>query len=184
MILMRGIFGLIFRKHFFVVARGREFGMERFPSHLHWLLLAPARAGGETRHFCWPALRTQGQPEVQKNHNLIETLAGAALSTPLTIWAWLRALSRSVPEALSLLTAMKAGQKRCMRRENRLISVWQVSGIIHLRTQQMVRSIVLLGRASQIAFGISTRESFALQINCGIEGQENRRYRIEKRKVP
>ncbi|MBG6072660.1 MULTISPECIES: ABC transporter substrate-binding protein [unclassified Polaromonas] len=129
--------------------------MERFPRISRRLFTGTSVLAAAT--LCWPALHAQGQPEIRKITISVDNKA-ALSSLPLTISEHLGYFRveglvveinnyESGAQAVHALTGKSAD-----------ICLAGFEHIIHLQAaQQMVQSIVLLGRASQIAFGISTR---------------------------
>lgn len=105
----------------------------------------------------WPALHAQGQPEIRKITIAVEKKA-AFSSLPLIIS---EQLGYFQAEGLVVNTsAHETGAQaiQALTGKSADICLTGFSHIIHLQSvQQMVQSFVLLGRAPQIAFGISTR---------------------------
>ncbi|MDB5778502.1 MAG: putative signal peptide protein [Polaromonas sp.] len=129
--------------------------MERFPRMSRRLFTGGSVLAAAT--LAWPALHAQGQPETRKITIAVENKA-AFCSLPLTIseqLGYFRAEGLQVAisdhesgaQAVQALTGKSAD-----------ICLAGFEHIIQLQSaQQMVQSIVLLGRAPQIAFGISTK---------------------------
>ncbi|CDS55021.1 Hydroxymethylpyrimidine ABC transporter, substrate-binding component [Polaromonas sp. CG9_12] len=107
--------------------------------------------------FSWPALHAQSQPETRKITIAVGNKA-AFYSLPLTIseqLGYFRAEGLTVGIS-NHETGVQAVQALIGKSADICLAGFE--HIIHLQAaQQMVQSFVLLGRAPQIAFGVSTR---------------------------
>ena len=144
--------------------------MERFPRMSRRLFTGGSMLAAAT--LAWPTLHAQGQPETRKITIAVGNKA-AFYSLPLTIseqLGYFRAEGLDVgisdhesgAQAVQALTGKSAD-----------ICLAGFEHIIRLQSaQQMVQSFVLLGRAPQIAFGISTRSLPRFQSIVDLKGKK------------
>ena len=150
---MHFFFGLDMLKR--ITTEKKKIGMERFPCMSRRLFTGSSVLAAAT--MVWPALHAQGQPETRKI-NLATGNKAAFYNLPLTIseqLGYFRAEGLAVgisnheieAQAVQALTGKSADI--CLAGFEHIIRLQSV--------QQRVQSFVLLGRAPQIAFGVSTR---------------------------
>ncbi len=150
---MRFFFGLDMLKR--MASKKKKIGIEPFPCMSRRLFTGGSVVAAAT--LVWPTLHAQGQPETRKITIAVGNKA-AFYSLPLTIaeqLGYFRAEGLTVgisdhetgTQAVQALTGKSAD-----------ICLAGFEHVIRLQSaQQMVQSFVLLGRAPQTAFGVSTK---------------------------
>lgn len=144
--------------------------MERFPRMSRRLF-----AGGSVlaaAAFGWPALHAQSQPEIRKITISVANKA-AFHSLPLVIADQL-GYFRTEGLSVAIIDHETAAQAvQALTGKSADVCLAGFEHIIRLQSvQQMVQSVVLLGRTPQIAFGVSTRSFPRYHLMAELKGKK------------